>query len=234
MADECRRLIQLNSCESSDDFPILIGGMRAMRHSMRALLIVLSICLTGGNVVAQESSAPWWPFGRSEETLPPNATKTPFDAPTPAPTMPVPQPQQAITPVLPDEALADDHNQKWMINSPFGKVSWPRLQMPKRPAAASDQQVAADADRNTWVETPVEPPKPSPFESMSNSARTAWKKTVDALTPGDQSQPEDRSSRVARREGQSAWQRMFGSEEPTKKEGSQTIGEFIAQERVDP
>ena len=205
-----------------------------MRHSMRALLIVLLTGLCCDNVVAQESGSTWWPFGRSEETLSPDATKTPFDVRTPASTTPVPQQQQPITPVLPDEAPVDDPNQKWMITSPFGKVSWPRLQMPKLPPATSDNQVAADANRNAWVETPVEPPKPSPFESMSNSARTAWNKTVDALTPGDQSQAEDRSSRVARREGQSAWQRMFGADEPTKKDGSQTIGEFIAQERVDP
>jgi hypothetical protein len=106
--------------------------------------------------------------------------------------------------------------------------------MPKSQSAPADKQVVADSTRNTWVETPAEPLKTSPFDSVSNSARTAWKKTVDALTPGDQSQPEDRSSRVARREGQSAWQRVFGSDEPTKKEGSQTVGEFIAQERIDP
>jgi hypothetical protein len=203
-----------------------------MRHSLRALLIVLSIGLGSGNSLAAESGSKWWPFGRADETILPDSTKTPFDVPTPAPTT---VPQQ---PVLPDTTSIEDPNQKWMINSPFGKVSWPRIhtpEMPKLPSLpAQDQQAAADANRNSWVEAPASPPKPSSLQSVSNSARTAWKKTVDALTPGDQSQPEDRSSRVARREGQSAWKRMFGADETPKKEGSQTIGEFIAQERLDP
>jgi hypothetical protein len=204
-----------------------------MRRSLRALLVVLAIAIGCGDGLAAESGSKWWPFQRAEETVPPDANKTPFDVQTPAPTTPLPQ-----QPVLPDETSIEDPNQKWMIKSPFGKVSWPRIhtpELPKRPSLpAQEQQAAADANRNSWVETPASAPKPSPLQSMSNSARTAWKKTVDALTPGDQTQPEDRSSRVARREGQSTWNRMFGADEAPKKEGSQTIGEFIAQERLDP
>jgi hypothetical protein len=102
-------------------------------------------------------------------------------------------------------------------------------------------QSEVGANKNTWVEQQPAPPKPSPMQSVSDGARrvrertrAAWGKTVDALTPGDQSTGEDRSSRVARRDGQSAWKRMFGASEPAKKEGSQTVGEFIAQERLDP
>ena len=53
---------------------------------------------------------------------------------------------------------------------------------------------------------------------------------MDVLTPGDSA---DRDSQVASRDAKpSLWKRMFGPEpEP---QGSQTIPEFMAQERLDP
>jgi hypothetical protein len=69
---------------------------------------------------------------------------------------------------------------------------------------------------------------------FGQSTRDAWDRTVDALTPGDKSQPADASSRVARRDQPSMWQRMFGTDEPAKKEGPQTVTEFMAQDRVIP
>jgi hypothetical protein len=77
------------------------------------------------------------------------------------------------------------------------------------------------------------------MQTMSNGARrvgqrtrAAWHRTVDALTPGEQPQPSDPSSRVARRDDRTVWQRMFGADE--QPQGPQTVGEFIAQERIDP
>jgi hypothetical protein len=69
---------------------------------------------------------------------------------------------------------------------------------------------------------------------VGQSTRAAWDKTVDVLTPGLQSSASGASSRVARRDRTPVWSRMFGSNEPSKKEGSQTMSEFIAQDRIDP
>jgi hypothetical protein len=92
----------------------------------------------------------------------------------------------------------------------------------------------AHPNRNSWVEPETVTPTPSPVQRFGQRTRAAWDKTVDALTPESRPQTSGPSSRVARRENRPMWKRMFGSNEPQTKEGSQTIGEFIAQDRVDP
>jgi hypothetical protein len=69
---------------------------------------------------------------------------------------------------------------------------------------------------------------------FGQSTRDAWDRTVAALTPGDGASSSDTSSRVARSDKPSIWQRMFGTDEPVKKEGPQTVTEFMAQDRVIP
>jgi hypothetical protein len=138
---------------------------------------------------------------------------------------------------LPDYSSVDEPEPHWMISSPLAKVSWPRIHMPelprpKLPPSPWAKEPEANPNRNAWAEPGPDPIKPSPMRRFSQSTRAAWNKTVDAVTPGDQSSGP--SSRLARRDDRSVWKRMFGSAAPQKKEGSQTIGEFIAQDRIDP
>jgi hypothetical protein len=126
-----------------------------------------------------------------------------------------------------------------MISSPLAKISWPRVHMPELPkpqlpAAPWQNKADANPSRNAWAEPAPELSKPSPVRRFGQNTRAAWDKTVDALTPGDRSQAADPSSRVARRDDRTTWRRMFGFKDSKEKEGSRTIGEFIAQERVDP
>jgi hypothetical protein len=133
-----------------------------------------------------------------------------------------------------------------MIESPLAKVSWPRVHMPEvpkphLPTSPWPKKSETSTARNTWVEPTPEPPKPSPLQTVKDGAhkvgqgtRAAWDKTVDFVTPGP---PKQSSARVARRNHQptkpSMWKKMFGMNEPSKEDGSQTISQFIAQDRVD-
>jgi hypothetical protein len=196
--------------------------------------------------MAAESGRKWWQFGQGREadvTVPPQTmpqtapqTMTPqvSQPPASAASTAIDQPS-----VLPGEVAIEQPEPHWMISSPLAKVSWPRFHMPelpkpKLPASPLPKRTEANPNRNAWAEPGPGPLKPSPMRRFGQSTRSAWGKTVDALTPGDQSKSNDPSSRVARRDDRSMWSRMFGSNEPKEKEGSQTIGEFIAQERIDP
>ena len=126
-----------------------------------------------------------------------------------------------------------------MFSTPKGKVGWPHLNKPQLPSGLSSRKPAADATRNSWVEQPVTP-KPSPLKPITDGAqqvgkstKAAWQKTVDALTPGESTPAQPSSARIAKREVKPPfWKRMIGAEpEPT---GSQTVPEFMAQQRLDP
>ena len=68
-------------------------------------------------------------------------------------------------------------------------------------------------------------------QRVGQSTRTAWRKTVDALTPG--AAPTASDPRVAARaEKPPFWKRLGGTEQPQKK-GSQTVTEMLSQERID-
>jgi hypothetical protein len=129
-----------------------------------------------------------------------------------------------------------------MLNSPNGRVSWPRLNKPKLPEKGLfAQKNTPDAARNSWLEKEAVEPKPSPFKPITDGAhkvsqgtKKAWRKTVDAITPGEP-EPAARtngSSRIARQDVKPPfWKRMLGEKEETS--GSRTMPEFMAQQRVD-
>jgi len=190
--------------------------------------------------LAAESAPKWWRFGQGRDadvTLPPEIARG-AEATAPSATG-----QQAP---LPKYSGEEEPERRWMINSPLAKVSWPRVHMPelpkpRMPPSPWPKKSEIDAARNSWVETNPDPLKPSPMQAVSNGARrvgqstrAAWDKTVDVFTPGDQSTASGPSSRVARRDRPPVWSRMFGSNESQKKAGSQTIPEFMAQDRLDP
>jgi hypothetical protein len=66
---------------------------------------------------------------------------------------------------------------------------------------------------------------------MENATASAWHKTVNAVTPGSD-QPKQQ---VAQQQPQKSWwSRMWGSSEEEKPDGPRTVGEFMAQKRLEP
>jgi hypothetical protein len=115
------------------------------------------------------------------------------------------------------------------------ELSMPRLSRPQLMPRTSQ----VDEARNAWVEQNPETLRPSPLQAAKNgarkvtdSSRTAWRKTVDVLTPGAPSPPV--SARLA---GQPVkppfWKRMFAANEP-QPQGPRTVTEWMAQDRLDP
>ncbi len=223
-----------------------------MRHAARRML---GVCLVVGccchNASSEESKSSWWPFGGDDKVEAAEPTTT---APVVPPPVMATSPADSATQGTTEEALPDVgpvKDRPWMIQSPLAKVSWPELRMPKvalpkpqlpRPSIWPDQSKAEDA-KNSWVEKKPEPERPSPLQavkngahSVSESTKTAWRKTVDAVTPGDQTAGNTPANpRMAHRDpvGQpSFWDRMTGKEEP-KPEGPRTISEWMSQDRVE-
>lgn len=219
-----------------------------MRHAARQLL---GVCVVVGccchSVHAEEAKSSWWPFGGGDE---PAAAEPSTTAPVvPPPVVTTSPAQRATEEPLPDVGPVKDR--PWMIQSPFAKVSWPELRMPKlafsKPdlpeRAAFPDHSKAEAAKNSWMEQPPEAARPSPLQvvkngahTLSESTKTAWRKTVDAVTPGDQSAGKTPNNpRMAHRDlavERSFWDRMTGNEEP-KQEGPRTITEWMAQDRVE-
>ena len=214
-----------------------------MRHIARVLLgLLLSVCFAKASA-ADESRFRLWPFGGDRAngaeltgnslSTNPSATATGNSAATPS---------QAPTSSYSADALPE---RRWMVQSPLARVSWPRIHMPEvsmprpnfpRPEWLSRKSQIDDA-RNGWIQKSPDPARPTPLQAMQQGAqrvgqstRTAWRKTVDALTPGEV--PSAADPRVAAREKPPLWQRLRGAEQP-QKPGSQTVTEMLSQERID-
>ena len=233
-----------------------------MRHSARALVSGLLIaCFYGPASAAEGTRARWWPFG-AEETTPADAplvSNTPAVG-TIAPSLGNPPAASTSAPSAADFSATSPASQqppltdyssdtlperRWMLDSPFGKVSWPRIHFPEIPKPQLPRpqfwtrKSQVDEARNAWVEESPDPARPSPLQAVrqgarrvGDSTRSALRKTVDVLTPGDDSNSE--SSRIARRETRPPfWKRMFTTEEP-QPEGPRTVTEWMAQDRLDP
>ncbi len=218
-----------------------------MRHIARALVGIVLIATNSQNLAAAETTSHWWQFGHKNET---KVSQPPSLAPSASPQQ-MPYPGGALSqPTRPSSAPLARQSQlpsnsadkeHWMLSSPKGKVGWPHLAKPHLPTTGIfAHKPNADPTRNSWVEKTPTPPKPSPMKPITDGAhkvakstKAAWHKTVDALTPGEPAPaPRNSSSRIAKRDAQpSFWKRMFGSEQ--EPQGSQTMPEFMAQQRVD-
>jgi hypothetical protein len=114
------------------------------------------------------------------------------------------------------------------------QLTVPRPQLPDWPGKAE-----ATEARNAWVEKSPDPARPSPWQAVTNGAsrvrestKTAWRKTVDVLTPGE---PSATPPRVAERSPEpSFWNRMFPGDTPQAPEGPRTVNEWMGQERLKP
>jgi hypothetical protein len=221
-----------------------------MRHTTRALVVgMVIVACSSLEGVAAETSSRWWPFGKKDDasladpplaaapsTTPPLMTSPNMAAARPSVTATAPLAQG--TAAAADGAAEPAAKERWMLSSPKGKISWPKLNKPKTGFFA--EKPAPEPSRNSWVDQPITP-KPSPFkpltdgaQKVSNSTKSAWHKTVDALTPGEAEQARSNtSSRVAKREIEPPlWKRMFGAK--SELQGPQTVPEWMAQQRLDP
>lgn len=198
-----------------------------MRRSTHTLFVVWLILAIGGLVRAEESPSFWWPFGKPEEE--PEATAVPASSPPP---------------VIPEA----NENSSWWPEMP--KFQWPQFSAPSSPHEAPRTTRARSASRsrpgpirqrNAWAHRSTERTESqaegSSWDSVtsgaqrwSESTRSAWHKTVDALTPGSSdavapaTPPEPRVS---------WWDRLWAAEDP-QSEGPRTVTEWMAQDRLDP
>jgi hypothetical protein len=149
--------------------------------------------------------------------------------------------------VLGAKNWTDKPSGPWMPWSPFSGMAWPEFRLPQLPKPEFSLprptlprlpgKTEAEQARNTWLEQNADPAEPSPWQAVTNgarrvrqSSRNAWRKTVDLLTPGDDSPPID-GANVARREAEpSIWERMSGKKK--EPEGPRTVTELLGQERL--
>lgn len=208
-----------------------------MRYAVRCSTCALFWLLTT-TLVAQETKAPWWKFGRGQDAPAAQATVTPAPTLTPAP--------ETITPVEEDSWLAWPSMPKWhwpefAANAESSVSDGPVTSSPSSTNSSSRPRAAHSRfgkpthqrrPRNTWAQQPASTSPtgeaPSTWQTMKASTRHAWDKTIDFVTPGDDAE----TSTVASEKKSSWWQRMWGSEE--RKEGPQTVTEWMAQDRIDP
>lgn len=216
-----------------------------MRFTVRALVAgILMVCCRG--VVAAETGSSWWPFGRhadatvaqphsvGQASLPSATTALPEATTPPAGAGPVAhEVQLPATPATPSDANSDSH---WMVNTPKKKISWPKLHMPEMPKSLSSKSAAAEkpeASKNKWAEKTPTPPKTSPMESV----KSAWHKTVAAVTPAPSAKqttkPAPPPQVASRATSPPFWKKMFGAKEPEMQQ-PQTVPQWMAQKRLDP
>jgi hypothetical protein len=221
-----------------------------MRHTWCALVGVTLVACCSQDLAAAEAGSKWWPFGRRDEasvaqpptvatpsTTPPLAPQSnrfaaPLGTATPAPANPQFEQPSATAETSPKE--------NWMFSTKKGKVGWPQLNKPQLPPALSARKPAEDATRNSWVEQEPITPKPSPLQPLADSARkigkstkAAWNKTVDAVTPGELTPRPSPGARVAKRNTEPPFYRKWFSPKEAPR-GSETVPEFMAQQRLDP
>lgn len=203
-----------------------------MRYAIRHLSCLWPLLMTT-LLLAEETKAPWWKFGRAEDSQAAPSNLTPAPTLSPAP--------ESITPMEEDSWFSLP---KWhwpdFASNPDADVSdqsasnAPLTPTPRRqPASRFGKPEHRSRPRNTWAQQPASSETTvdhgSAWENMKHSTRSAWHKTVDLVTPGTEAE----TAAVASKPRSSWWQKMWGSEKNSK-EGPRTITEWMAQDRIDP
>jgi len=204
-----------------------------MRYAARPVFGVLLAVVMGSHGSAEETKAPWWHFGMSQDAS--SAPETVAPAPTMKPDSPT---------------VTSGEEESWFAWPTVSKLHWfgsgaesqtastdpfttsEPVAARKQPRTRYGKPTHRPRPRNSWAQRPVstaEVPTVSPWHSMTEATRTAWHKTVDFVTPDESAN----APVVADRSHQSWWQKMWGPDEE-KKEGPQTVTEWMAQDRLDP
>lgn len=189
-----------------------------MRRTVRTMLSVFLVGCCCHMAAAQQSSSRWrwWPLGGEKEAD---------------------QPQDS-------QPSSTDGMTSWLPERPevhLPEFSWPDYELPKphipRPRFWPSKSEVDEA-RNAWTSKGSEPERASPWqvvvdgaERLGDSTHTAWRKTVDALTPDMLQEEDEPRARVAQREP--FWRRVFGLEQD-EPQGPRTVTEWMDQERLNP
>lgn len=211
-----------------------------MRFALRTL-ICTSLVVGSTSAMGAESGSKWWPFGGTETV----AVSPPSNAAPALPPLANSQPSSPAPSSLSTGPI--EHEVQKPTDPAASKSGWLGMHMPKWAASSSSSTTTAakpapPAARNTWAEPPLKAPNPSPVQSMKNGAhkvasgtKSAYHKTVAALTPGSKAKPAAaKPPQVARRDVQPPfWKRMFGAKEPQLQQ-PQTVPQWMAQKRLDP
>lgn len=199
-----------------------------MRLATCAVFGAVLTMFSTGNLRAEEP-AWWWPFGSDDASAHESASGA-RHSPSPS--------------VAPE-------SDSWFSWSGLSDWSWPELPFGNdEPATDTNSErrrrrygvgKAAQMHRNRWAQNRSQTATPtddaSPWEMMTESARrvgestrNAWHKTVDLVTPGDES---DEAPVIRQAARDSWWDRLRGNSSP-QTQGPQTVTEWMAQERLDP
>jgi hypothetical protein len=182
-----------------------------MRPFLRGTCSFILAAACGGLLVNPAGASWYWPWGSEEpKQTTPLATAPPLSPPKPATSA-----AAGGTSIL--------HPSTW--SAP--KMPWSSETATKAPPAP-----------NKWAQAQPKKEYPSPWQTVKNGTRhvenstaSAWHKTVGVFTPSS-SEPKQQ---VAQQKPQpSWWSRMWGPAEEEKPEGPRTVGEFMAQKRLEP
>jgi len=204
-----------------------------MRFVAPALISILLI-LCCRDIRAAEPGSSWWPFSHHDITTPTPPTPNGLTAAG----APVPMtPPSAAGPVQHEVLLPQSSAD--VASAAKGDSSWfhmPHWMSPKSPA-----QKKAEAARNAWAtKAPAPKTRPSSVtQSMKNGAhsiaegtKSAYHKTVAALTPGEKTKKKPNPYVAKSDTPPSVWKRMFGAKQPETQ--PPTVQGFLAQKRLDP
>jgi hypothetical protein len=185
----------------------LFGGAIAMRPFVRGFYCLFLIAVCG--LLVESANASWyWPWSDDQpKQATPLATAPPLNPPKPA-------------------TAAGTTGGSWIPHPSLPKMPW-----------SSTAKTATPAP-NKWAQTQPKPTYPSPWQTVKNGTKhvenattNAWHKTVSAVTPGSS---EPKQAVAQQQPKPSWWSRMWGSSEEEKPEGPRTVGEFMAQKRLEP
>jgi hypothetical protein len=186
-----------------------------MRPFVRGFCSVCLAVLCGGVFVGSAGASWYWPWGS--------------DAATQATPVAAAPPLHQATP-----ATSASTGGKSILHP----STWSAPKMPWSSSSASTTKTAPPPAKNAWTKPQSTAEYPSPWQTVKNGTHraenatsSAWHKTVAAVTPGSD-QPQQQ---VAQQQPKTHWwNRMWGSSEPEKPEGPRTVGEFMAQKRLEP
>ncbi len=125
------------------------------------------------------------------------------------------------------EPVADS---KPMVDSPLFQLGWPKMEMPKL-----DWKPWGNGEKTASSTTPKENPISGALDKVAGASKKAADGVRDAWGSAMSKIPsfgggQDSSRAIAKSEGPGFWSRMFGPQEESS--GSETVSEFLAQERL--
>jgi hypothetical protein len=193
----------------------LFGGAIAMRPIVRGFCTVFLIAVCSGVFVGSANASWYWPWGSDD---------TPKQATPLSSAPPLHQAKPATTANSGGTSIL--HPSTW---------SAPKMPWASSEAAATAAKPAPP--KSAWAAKSTNT-SPSPWQSVKNGTKSAenatasaWHKTIGVFTPAK----EEPKQQVAQQQPKSSWwNRVWSSSDEEKPEGPRTVGEFMAQKRLEP